>query len=601
MEERHESRADARLERDTLLALVESITDEIWFADTDGNVTLVNPAGSKEFEVLDGEPVESLIARLEVYRADGTPRPPGEAPPLRALRGETIREEEEIVRTPASGELRHRLVSGAPVRDAEGAIIGSVCLVRDVTESKRAEQALRDSEERFRALFERHMAVMLLIEPDSGRILDANAEAVRFYGYSREQLRTMTIQQINQLSPEEVADQRRKAADRRMNEFVFPHRLADGELRYVEVYSSPVTIQGRRTLFSVIHDVTARKQAEEDLERLSFTLAEAQRIAHLGSFEYDAATGATVWSEEEYRIYGLDPDEPSPPYDLMLAQSIHPDDADLLHETFANAMESGATYELEHRIVQPDGAVRWVYDRAYPYLDEGGRLLRYVGATLDITERKAAEQALRESEAEKATQHERARLARDLHDSVSQAVFAAALKAEALDIAGGSAPDEVAPTARQVCRLCRAALADLRTMLLELRGVALEGIPMEQLLRQLVESTEGRTTAQIELVVREKASVPPAAHLAFYRVTQEALNNVARHAHAERVRVAADLSETEATLEIRDDGCGFEPGSCGPGHLGLRVMQERAAEIGAELTITSAVGEGTSVVLSWRA
>ena len=232
-------------------------------------------------------------------------------------------DEEEIVRTPASGELRHRLVSGAPVRDADGAIIGSVCVVRDVTESKRAERALRESEERFRVMFERHMAAMLLIEPDSGQILDANAEAVRFYGYSREQLRAMRIQQINQLSPEEVAAQRRKAVDRRMNEFVFPHRLASGEVRFVEVYSSPVTIQGRPTLFSIIHDVTARRQAEEALERLSFTLAEAQKIAHLGSFEYDAATRRTVWSEEEYRIYGLDPDGPSPAYDVMLAR-VHP-------------------------------------------------------------------------------------------------------------------------------------------------------------------------------------------------------------------------------------------------------------------------------------
>ncbi len=589
-----------RLERDTLLALVESITDEVWFADADGNVTLVNPAVWKEFGALDDESVESIAARFEVFRGDGSPRPPGEAPPLRALHGEIISEEEEIVRTPVSGELRHRLVSGAPVRDRDGAIIGSVCVVRDVTESKRAEQALRESEERFRIMFEGHTAAMLLIEPESGQILDANAEAARFYGYSRDELRAMFIQQINQLSPEEVAAQRRRAVDRSMNEFVFPHRLASGEIRFVEVYSSPVTTQGRPTLFSVIHDVTARKQAEEALERLSFTLAEAQKIAHLGSFEYDAATRATTWSEEEYRIYGLDPGGPSPAYDVMLAESVHPDDAGLLHETFARAMEGGSTYELEHRIVQPDGAVRWVYDRAHPYFDESGSLLRYVGATLDITERKAAEEALRESEAKRTMQHERARLARDLHDSVSQAIFAAALKAEALDIAGECGHDDVAPVARQVCRLCKGALADLRAMLLELRGEALEGIPLEQLLRQLAESTEGRTSAQVELTVQESAHVPAGVHVAFYRVTQEALNNVARHAGAAHVRVEARLCETEAGLEIRDDGRGFELGEYGAGHLGLRMMHERAAEIGAELSVTSAVGEGTSVVLLWR-
>ncbi len=599
-DERGAAPAGPRLERDSLLALVESITDEVWFADVSGKVTLANAAVWREFGALDGESIETIAARFEVYRADGTLRPPGEAPPLRALRGETIREEEEIVRTPAAGELRRRLVSGAPVRDGDGAVIGSVCVVRDVTDRVRAEQERREGEEQFRVLFEEHLAPMLIIEPDSGQIVDANAQAAQFYGYSREQLRAMRIEQLNQLPPEQVAAERRKAVARGQNVFTFPHRLASGEVRFVDVYSSPVTIQGRPALFSIIHDVTERKRTEETLERTRRTLAEAQEIAHLGSFEFDAATRTTRWSEEEYRICGLDPAEPSPPYDIMLARSIHPDDAVLLHETFANAIEHGTAYELEHRIVRPDGSVRWVYDLAHPHLDEDGDLLRYVGATLDITERKAAGEALRESKAKEAAQQERERLARDLHDSVSQAIFAAALKAEALDLAGDSGDQPVAPAAREVCRLCKGALADLRAMLLELRGVALEGIPMEQLLRQLAESTEGRTSAQIELAVHETAAVPAGVHVVLYRVTQEALNNVARHARAKHVRVEARLAEGDAAVEIHDDGRGFERGDFGPGHLGLRSMHERAAEIGADLNIASVVGEGTSVVLRWR-
>jgi PAS domain S-box-containing protein len=130
-----------------LRALVESITDEVWFADADGKLTLVNPAVWRESGTMAGEPVEAIAARFEVYRADGSPRPPSEAPPLRALRGETIRDEEESVRIPSSGELRHRLVSGAPVRDGSGAVIGSVCVVRDITERKLLEEELRRDRE----------------------------------------------------------------------------------------------------------------------------------------------------------------------------------------------------------------------------------------------------------------------------------------------------------------------------------------------------------------------------------------------------------------------------------------------------------------------
>ena len=221
--------------------------------------------------------------------------------------------------------------------------------------------------------------------------------------------------------------------------FTFPHRLASGEVRIVEVYSTPVTIQGRPTLFSIIHDVTARKQAEEALEQTRDTLAEAQEIAQLGSFEYVAATRTTLWSEEEFRITALTrPGRRRPTRSCSPSASIRTMRASL-HEAFTGAIRTGSIYELEHRIVRPDGSVRWVYDRARPYFDDNGALLRYVGATQDITERKLAEQALRESEAERAAHQERARLARDLHDSVTQALFAATLKAEALAEGGDPA------------------------------------------------------------------------------------------------------------------------------------------------------------------
>ncbi|MBN2610359.1 MAG: PAS domain-containing protein, partial [Bacteroidales bacterium] len=141
-------------------------------------------------------------------------------------------------------------------------------------------------------------------------------------------------------------------------------------------------------------DITERKNAELDLIRMSRIMKNSQEIAHLGSFEYVAATQTTIWSEEEYRIYGLDTDGPSPEYSVMLEKCIHPDDAKLLHDTFMEAMQNQKVYELEHRIVRPDGSVRWVYDKAHPYFDENGNLLRYVGATLDTTERKRLQEEL---------------------------------------------------------------------------------------------------------------------------------------------------------------------------------------------------------------
>lgn len=140
-----------------------------------------------------------------------------------------------------------------------------------------------------------------------------------------------------------------------------------------------------------------REKAQNELLRERNLLEEAQKIAHLGIFEFVAATQTTEWSEEEFRIYGLDPAGSSPSYEKMLAECIHPDDASLLHDTFMQAIQSLEVYELEHRIVHPDGTVRWVYDRAMPTINAQGELERYIGITLDITAHKLSEQKLQEA------------------------------------------------------------------------------------------------------------------------------------------------------------------------------------------------------------
>ena len=263
-------------------------------------------------------------------------------------------------------------------------------------------------------------------------------------------------------------------------------------------------------------------------------------------------------------------------------------------------MQSGSVYELEHRIVRPDGSVRWVYDRAHAHLDENGDLLRYVGATLDITERKQAEAALLESEAKHASQQERRRLARDLHDSVTQALFAANLKAEALTFV----PDldsRATTLAEDTRRLSRGALAQMRTLLLELRGDLVEDIPLRQLLRQLVEAAEGLTRTEISLQLDGEATLPGDVHVTVYRVVQEALNNVAKHAGAAHAEVQLRLGDVGLHLVVRDDGSGFDAEQVAPGHMGLRSMQERASELGALLTVESEAGHGTQVTLQWTA
>jgi PAS domain S-box-containing protein len=156
-----------------------------------------------------------------------------------------------------------------PFHDNQGRVIGVLGIFEDITERRWIQEALRTSEERFRGMFSSHNAIMLLIEPLTGRIIDANKAAERFYGYTMSQLRSMFIQDINMMPPDEVERKRDLALQEHGNYFIFPHRLADGEVRTVEVHSSPIERNGELMLFSIIHDITDRILAESRLAEIS--------------------------------------------------------------------------------------------------------------------------------------------------------------------------------------------------------------------------------------------------------------------------------------------------------------------------------------------
>jgi PAS domain S-box-containing protein len=151
---------------------------------------------------------------------------------------------------------------GFPVLGPDGKLLGYRGADKDITERKQTEEALRLSEEKFRSIFENHSAIKLLIDPETGNIADANQAAADYYGWSRKELKQMKISQINILSPEQILDK----MEHRQTHFEFRHRLQDGSIRDVEVFSSKLEIGGKAYLHSINHDITERKQAESALK-----------------------------------------------------------------------------------------------------------------------------------------------------------------------------------------------------------------------------------------------------------------------------------------------------------------------------------------------
>ncbi|RPJ57316.1 MAG: PAS domain S-box protein, partial [Acidobacteria bacterium] len=287
-EERQRLSAAVQRERDTLSALINSMTDEIWFADTEKRLTLVNPAVWKEFGagVFQADQVERIAASFEVYRPDGTPRPVDEAPPLRALRGETVTDQEETVRSPASGQLRHRLVNAAPVRDAGGAIIGSVSVVRDITARKRAEEELQGSRHRLMAAIEIAALSVWEYRPDTD-VVEFDQRSSEIFGTGDRN--EMTIEEFLALVHEKdrprVADQIRRALDPAGDGlYDTEYRVVrpDAVQRWLAARGHAIFTgdrQSRRLVRAIgtVMDITTRKQSEEALEKAKAAAEEDNR------------------------------------------------------------------------------------------------------------------------------------------------------------------------------------------------------------------------------------------------------------------------------------------------------------------------------------
>jgi nitrate/nitrite-specific signal transduction histidine kinase len=195
---------------------------------------------------------------------------------------------------------------------------------------------------------------------------------------------------------------------------------------------------------------------------------------------------------------------------------------------------------------------------------------------------------------------ERHRLARELHDAVTQTLFSANLTADVIPRIWQRNPEEGMQNLEELRQLTRGALAEMRTLLLEMRPESLDRADIKTLLTQLVDAFIGRVRIPVDLEIAGEYALTHDVKIVFYRVAQEALNNIAKHSGARQVEVRLDCQSAQVTLLIRDDGLGFETSELPPGHMGVAIMRERATSIGADLKIESQVGQGTTVELAWN-
>jgi PAS domain S-box-containing protein len=484
-----------------------------------------------------------------------------------------------------------------------------LALVKQVMERQRAQQVARESEHLYRLLADNVIDVIWTADLDLN-ITYVSPSVFLLTGYTQEESLKLTLANI--VPPEFLGAFKQRVAQWLSKSSGEPTKVPTSyvaESENIRKDSSRVWTESRvrfmpetedkaAYLLGVARDITQRKKDVEELRRSQSRLAEAEKIAHLGHWDWNIATNELIWSDEIFRIFGLTPQQFGATYDAFL-KYVHPDDRELVEQAVNESINLKKPYSIDHRVVLPDGTNRFVHEQGEVTFDNQGKPVRMLGVVYDITERKQTEEELRQLSQRlvQVQEEERRSIARELHDQVGQSLTVLKL---ILDQAKQSCAPDVKVRLEDGVATITDLITTVRNMSLNLRPAMLDDLGLLPTLFWYFD----RYTSQTNISVDFKHNgidrrFPSETTVAAYRIVQEALTNVARYAEVKQVAVRAWATPDTITLRIEDKGKGFNPETIdGRISSGLLGMQERVRLLGGTLTIESSPGAGTILIAS---
>jgi len=505
----------------------------------------------------------------------------------------------------------------------------------------------KEIEQHYQGIFETASVGLIIYDFKTGQVVEANPEACKMYGYVREDFinqhptRFIHPDSYHQFTKyvEEVQSQSAYVAEQL-------HMRRDRSQFYVELSGAVYIDQGRPYLLSVVRDINQRVHSEQLLKQWvetrnheqSTLLEISQTLASALELQPDLIldqlrmiidyTHAGLLKLEDSNLTALAVRGPQSLEQAMPFQ-IHLQSPEALMMLF-NGQRSSRIADIQKTDTQTRFLYSILHDQAKLLLEGVKSWMwvplvvkeRIIGAIgVGHTERNhfsahdadlaliVANQAaiamvnaeLYEHAQSLAALQERQRLARNLHDAVNQSLFSAGLIAEVLPLLWERDPEEGRQSLKDLRRLTHGAQADMRLLLAELRPSTLTDAELGDLLRLLGNALAGRANIPINVFVDGDIVIPADVQVALYRLCQEGLSNIAKHSGANQVDIQLKCELGTVELRIRDDGRGFDPDHTPPGHYGLKMMRERATDIGATLSIASQPGNGTEIVIRWAA
>jgi PAS domain S-box-containing protein len=539
------------------------------------------------------------------------------------------------------------------VKNADGDVLYRVVNVRDITQRKSALQALQDMAARYASIIAAMEEGVVLQDVD-GYIWTCNASAERILGLNAEQMmgrtsldpRWRAIHEDGSPFPgEEHPAMQTLHSGKPCHEVVMGVHKPEGTLTWISINSQPVFHPGKSRPSAVVTtftDITERRRVYQMLEQrveertheLSALLEVSHRIAStlelgpllrliLGQLksvvEY---RGAAIAILEDERFVILDYQGPKQ-LEEMVGQFILLDRLEKYREVALNRecvilndlyqdKQDQSSIQDEWRVqmrTRIEYARSWmgiplIYRRKLIGLlsldhEDPNRFnehdARLVLAFADQAALAIENARLYQRAQDLAALEERQRLARELHDSVSQAIYGIALGAQTARALLERDPSKAAEPLDYILSLAEAGLAEMRALIFELRPESLEVEGLTAALTKQAAAVQARHAIQVETQLCDEPQAPVEMKESLYRVAQEALQNVVKHAHASRIDLRLSQESETLTLEVRDNGEGFDTGASYPGHLGLNSMRERISQVGGEMVIESAPGHGSYI------
>jgi len=361
-------------------------------------------------------------------------------------------------------------------------------------------------------------------------------------------------------------------------------------------------------IVAIYADVTIRKKAEEALQESEALLKEAQEVAHVGHWELDLKTMVPAWSDEVFHIFGIDRAAGEPSF-AAHRDLLHPDDWDILSNAVRATSTTGAPFEIEFRLLHPQKGIRWMHAIGRATRDDKGNISRLFGTAQDITDSKNTEKELEKSRQElrdlserliNLREEERTLLAREIHDELGQALTALKMDLSWLSKKLPEGQGPMADKTASMLKLVDTTVKTVKRLSTELRPGLLDDLGLVAAMEWQANEFQARTGIKTELSFEpDDIMVDNERATALFRIFQEILTNIIRHAAATRIDVYLHEKDEALELSVRDNGKGIAPKMLTSSKsLGLIGMRERCHHLGGAVDIRGKPGKGTTVTVN---